>query len=103
MTSLSTYQYHFDDNQAQLRFNETVTSWGPLEPGGGGERVEEIKNDDENHSNKQIYKVVTSDNDGNTIVYYTYKIVLSVGPWGPELYGRWGDIYIWIYVSVFNC
>jgi hypothetical protein len=90
MTSLYTYEYQFDDNKARLRFNETVTSWGPLEPGGERGRGEEIQNDDDQtHSNKKVYKVITSDDNGNTNVYYTYKIVLSVGPWGPELYGRW--------------
>jgi hypothetical protein len=86
---LVTYRFQFNNDKAQLRFNETVTSWSPLEvrreEEGGGDGI------DNEGEKKRVYKIITSDNDGKVNVYYTHNIVLSVGPWGPELYGKKGQ------------
>lgn len=75
-----------------MRFNQTVTSWSPVEVRREGEGGDDgVDNGGKNHGNKRVYKVITSENDGKVNVYYTHKIVLSVGPWGPELYGKEGQ------------
>lgn len=98
------------DNGADLRFNETVTSWSSSLLSGVEQtcsnedelkRVEETSRNFETNTNKEdegnpqkidgdIYRVCTTRTDGETkseSVYLTRKIVIAAGAWAPALYG----------------
>ena len=106
---MESYLRRATDNEAALRFNETVTSWSLLPDirhSDGSEdelkRVgEEASVDFKAKTNKEqegsplksdgdIYKVCTKSTHGSVISEYTYltrKIIIAAGAWAPALYG----------------
>jgi hypothetical protein len=96
------------DNGADLRFNETVTSWSLLSDVAhftssedGLKWVKETPRDFESKKNKEdkgnpqktdgvLYEVCSRRTDGTAIsesIYFTRKIVIAAGAWAPALYG----------------
>jgi hypothetical protein len=96
------------DNGADVRFNETVTSWSSvpdvrvtLSNKDELKLVTETSKDFEANTNKEdegnprrnngdLYKVCTRRTDGAVMsesIYFTRKIVIAAGAWAPALYG----------------
>ena len=78
-----------EENGANIRFNETVVSWSLLHPTFVAANDGVLEND-VIKSEKKLYEVTATHgvNGELTAKYLTRKIVLSVGPWAPELYGN---------------
>ena len=94
---------------ADLRFNETVTSWSLVRGAGHDCNEDELKRSSEasgdseetassmkddqgasRHDSGEVYKVCSRSTNGAVVSefsYFTKQIVIAAGAWAPELYG----------------